>query len=147
MQTVTSETKSAEARRNAPQAKLARGIHPLGATSVYGNQALLRMRAHPVQDSSVGNNRATLQRQVPRQAYPAASSVLTPAFPCDRGAGIELCNFTTDSATAPNYMDCLQKGKDVIDACKGEPRDCLAQSKCVTCACMGRKYCQCTGII
>ena len=145
--TLTSEVKSAETRRSAPERKLGPSLHPPGATSAYGNQALLRMRAHAARESGGGNSKATVQRQVQRQADRAASPVLTPAFPCDRGAGIELCNFTTDSATAPNYMDCLQRGKDVIDACKGEPRDCLAQSKCATCACMGERYCQCTGII
>ena len=42
-QTVTSETKSAQARRTVPETKVGSGMHP-SSTAAYGNQALLRMR-------------------------------------------------------------------------------------------------------
>jgi hypothetical protein len=70
-----------------------------------------------------------------------------PAFPCDRGAGVELCNTTKDSATAPNLMDCMEASKKIIDDCKGDRNECLAQSKCALCACLETKYCKCTGIV
>lgn len=43
--TATTETKSAEGRRNAPEVKLGPGIHPHGAKSAHGNQASLRRHA------------------------------------------------------------------------------------------------------
>jgi hypothetical protein len=46
-QTVTSESKAAEARRKPAETKLAPATHPLGAKSTYGNQALLRLSAPP----------------------------------------------------------------------------------------------------
>jgi len=56
-QTATSESKSAEARRNAPETKLARSIHPLGATPVYGNQALLGMRDLTLPEAHIPGSR------------------------------------------------------------------------------------------
>ena len=85
--------------------------------------------------------------QVQRQADDALTGLNMPAFPCDRGAGIELCNTTVDSPDAPNYMQCLQASKGIIDACKGNQDDCLAQAKCAFCQCVGDRYCRCTGIV
>jgi hypothetical protein len=84
---------------------------------------------------------------VHRQADGALSDLNMPAFPCDRGSGVELCNTTSDSGSAPNFTQCLQTGKDVIDDCKGRQEDCLAKSKCAFCGCVGEKYCRCTGIV
>jgi hypothetical protein len=44
-------------------------------------------------------------------------------------------------------MDCMEAIKKIIDDCKGDRNDCLAQSKCALCACLGNKYCKCTGIV
>jgi hypothetical protein len=77
-------------------------------------------------------------------AYPDLNM---PAFPCDRGAGVELCNTTKDSISAPNLGDCMEASKKIIDDCKGDRKDCLAQSKCALCSCLGNQYCKCTGIV
>jgi hypothetical protein len=122
----------------------------LGAGAKPGATPLLAHElTHVVQQGgggSAGSGSTAIRPKLQRQ--PAdAPSLSMPAFPCDRGAGIELCNFTTDSTTAPNFQDCFQKGKDVIDACPGDENNCLPASKCATCACLGRRYCQCTGIV
>jgi hypothetical protein len=85
---------------------------------------------------------ARVQRQ-PGQ-YPELNM---PAFPCDRGGGVELCNTTKDSIDAPNLGECMEKSKEIIDSCKGKASDCLPASKCALCECLGNKYCKCTGIV
>ena len=89
---------------------------------------------------------ATAGHRVQRQpgTYPELNM---PAFPCDRGAGVELCNTTKDSLNAPNAGDCLAASKEIIDNCKGDREECLPQAKCALCACLGHKYCKCTGIV
>jgi hypothetical protein len=85
---------------------------------------------------------------VRRQADPTMPLDLNmPAFPCDHGAGVELCNTTRDSMGAPNMSECMQNSKAIIDACAGDKSECLPRAKCALCDCLGRRYCQCTGIV
>jgi hypothetical protein len=70
-----------------------------------------------------------------------------PAFPCVREGGIVLCNTTEDSIGAPNYQACFEAAKAIIDNCQGSILECLAQSKCTLCNCLGPQYCPCTGIV
>jgi len=124
----------------------------LGSGASAGPNSLMAHElAHVVQQTGGGSQpgqSTASDGMIHRQDVGASGpGLITPAFPCEHGAGVELCNFTSDSTTAPNYTDCLQQGKDVIDNCRGKPGDCLPQSKCVTCDCLGHRYCQCTGIV
>ncbi|UWZ81737.1 eCIS core domain-containing protein [Occallatibacter riparius] len=113
------------------------------------NRLIAHELAHVAQQGGAdhkGESNAAACPRVQRQpgTYPDLNM---PAFPCDRGAGIELCNTTKDSNEAPNMMDCLEASKKIIDDCKGDRNDCLPQSKCALCACLGNRYCKCTGIV
>jgi len=103
--------------------------------------------ANRVSTTSVTQCDGGHQQQVQRQPAEAFTGLNMPAFPCDRGVGIELCNITTDSGGAPNYSDCLAASMRIIDACPGERESCLPRSKCAFCECVGPRYCQCTGIV
>jgi hypothetical protein len=124
----------------------------LGSGASSGPTKLLAHElAHVVQQGGASSGsghdegaigRAIIQRQ-PGQ-YPDLNM---PAFPCDRGGGVELCNTTKDSVSAPNLGDCMQQSKEIIDSCKGDKSECLPAAKCALCACLGDKYCKCTGIV
>jgi hypothetical protein len=122
----------------------------LGTGATPGvNRLIAHELAHVAQQGGAEHRAESAAAASPRvQRQPGNYPELNmPAFPCDRGAGVELCNTTKDSATAPNLMDCMEASKKIIDDCKGDRNDCLAQSKCALCACLGNKYCKCTGIV
>jgi hypothetical protein len=122
----------------------------LGAGASPGvNRLVAHELAHVAQQGGAEpriESSASVERSVQRQpgTYPDLNM---PAFPCDRGAGVELCNTTKDSINAPNLGDCMQASKEIIDSCKGDRNECLAHSKCALCECLGNKYCKCTGIV
>ena len=104
------------------------------------NRLIAHELAHVAQQGGADHKR--VQRQ--SDDFPDLNM---PAFPCDRGAGIELCNTTKDGVNAPNYDECMKASEKIIDSCKGKPTKCLPAAKCAYCACIGDQYCKCTGIV
>jgi hypothetical protein len=110
----------------------------------FGNHAVQRMIAAPSDQNSLRVYRQTDAGADPQDVL---NPINMPAFPCNRGGGIVLCNTTVDSTEAPNIDQCIQAGKDIISSCQGDSNDCLAAAKCAMCDCLGPRYCPCTGIV